>query len=450
MSRKLFSHKGKEKATAEPDIEPMDAWEVVESEHSPTNGTPSIMTALEKMAESTYTSPVASPTRAQSFTYGSPIPAAAPAPPTVTQSSPEPPLNYNTPHPLSLRDRKVLSLNFTKPRRTAPKPPSPSATQTLASSDPIPPVPSGPVLTSVRVRKPPPPPPPKKKPQAHGASPLSAGPWRADSLDSSQSPAAILQRALETPLPLTPVDSSHFEHRSIAPIIENGDLQSSSHPTLILRGRHPTVPADLISVNDIGVKPEFSVHLESGHPFDLRPTPDPAFTGTTMSGASTPTRAPSPTDDTSFRHHYLGRPLPRPPGSSSRNMIDSTYAPNENDQVGGIYGVGAPFPEGLLIDLDDDSLSSTPSGATTPVIPPTTENGGAAFDPSAFSNHNSTRARPQQTGQPGSPIRYSEFTDLDVLVSRLSDSQRADGSDYEASINTSTQILHECSAKSPV
>ena len=55
------------------------------------------------------------------------------------------------------------------------------------------------------------------------------------------------------------------------------------------------------------------------------------------------------------RHHYTGRPLPRPPPSVTRSNIDSTFAP-EVVYDADIEGRSSPrCTEGLLIDLDDTS-----------------------------------------------------------------------------------------------
>ena len=156
------------------------------------------------------------------------------------------------------------------------------------------------------------------------------------------------------------------------------------------------------------------------------------------------------------RHHYTGRPLPRPPPSITRSNIDSTFAPEvvyDTDIEG---RSSARCPEGLLIDLDDtsrrcperllidlDDTSLDGSGASTPLfdgahlrsqlrltITPssssaTTESGS---QPSALSDSTILgQSSPlSDVNQPFEP------TELDLLASRIAYGGN-DGSDYEVS-----------------
>ncbi|KAF8186889.1 hypothetical protein K438DRAFT_2019609 [Mycena galopus ATCC 62051] len=160
-SRRFFSHKdkGKERATGET----LDSWEIVESE---------LPAALTTPAPSEDVSPVID----------------------VSLANMPPPV-ASTPHPLSERDRQTKIKHYfprvrERERRVPPPPPPPPAPVPFAPGE-------GPPIVTVRVKKPPPPAPPKKKPQ------LVSSPLRGAAL-----PELDLDRAIRTPLPLTPVTGS--------------------------------------------------------------------------------------------------------------------------------------------------------------------------------------------------------------------------------------------------
>ena len=399
MLRKLFSHKGKEK-------EKLDSWEILPEGRSqlPRQQTrpelskfaehpTSLMSAMASIANASTTSMGTSPTRCQSFTYGSPTVEAfrAASPSTTIPDSPSDTPTHDSSflstHPLSLRDIKVASTPFVKRsvRQRSPAPLSPTSTIINAEGTGI----VGPPLTSVRTRMN-----PKIKqtaPVARASSPLSIDPWRVD--DASQS-TALFQQALETPLPLTPIHRSHFDYP------REGAMTSVFAP----------IPA----------RPQ--------HNRDFIP-----FLQSTMSEISTAkAQHPSfnePMTPTS-RRHYPGRPLPRPP-VNTRAPIDSTYGSNDNPFNESMGRSNMHCPEGLLIDLDDTSLmtGSSTSGTTTPH----TEEGR----PTSTDLIDLSPETPPESVSLGSndpSLRSFAGTDLALLASNLTNNQR-DGGDYEVSLS---------------
>ena len=143
------------------------------------------------------------------------------------------------------------------------------------------------------------------------------------------------------------------------------------------------------------------------------------------------------------RHHYTGRPLPRPPPIVTRSNIDSTFAPEVVCDAD-IEGRSSPrCPEGLLIDLNDTSLDG--SGASTPLfdgahlrsqlhltITPSSSSAemtmGSGSQHSALSD-STIRGRSSPTSDVNQPF---EPTELDLLVSRIAYGGD-EGSDYEVS-----------------
>ena len=159
------------------------------------------------------------------------------------------------------------------------------------------------------------------------------------------------------------------------------------------------------------------------------------------------------------RHHYTGRPLPRPPPSARRSNIDSTFAPEVSVYDADTEGrSSACCPEGLLIDLDDtsaccperllidlDDTSLDDSGASTPLsdrahlpsqlrltITPSSSAAGltiADSQHSALSTNSTIREQSSPTSDVNRPF---EPTELDLLVSRVAYGEE-NGSDYEVS-----------------
>ncbi|KAF9459700.1 hypothetical protein BDZ94DRAFT_1002213 [Collybia nuda] len=414
FARTLSSFKGKDRERHES----LDTWEVVESEPQ----TPILLGDAASRVKN-------SPTRSQSFTYGSPIEKVRPVEPAPISPPPTP----NSMHPLSLRDRKAPPVPVVKrPKKHRPAPPPPAPV-------PVEPVPLGPVLTSVRTRKPPPPP-PKKNPQAIVSSPLGSGSWKPD--DVSEAGTAILQRALEIPLPLTPVDA-RFDYgaASSMPIIKND-------PLLPLTPTHPLVSPPLPT----SAEPRSPTKSPFDELAELIDQPIPRRNlGDLRPGSSTPASPLTLIQNTESgaslsKRHYPGRPLPRPPGAT-RPLVDSTYAGNGDCDE---FRIDVQCPEGLLIDLDDTSLiehsgCSTPQTDRSQVYTHTTPSGASSVEflgsttDSTLPSHyeGSTVSTPVASLPP--TAQYSEFTDLDMLVSRLNEEQR-NGSDYDALVMLSEFI----------
>ncbi|KAJ7247878.1 hypothetical protein B0H12DRAFT_733149 [Mycena haematopus] len=268
--RRLFSHKGKERATSEA----LDSWEIVESELP------------------------AAPT--------TPTPPKAPSPVIDVSSANLPPTALVSPtpapiHPLSERDRRAKGQIYIPPARVreprVPPPPPPA---------PVPFAPGeGPPIVTVRMKKIPPPPPPKKKPR-----PMSSPLRGTDRL--YELPELDLDRAIRTPLPLTPVTSS------------------------------PTSPFAL------STEPGSAVQ-ERADSIILSPTPR------SSSGTSENADVNAVDGEGHYSYHYPGRPLPRRP----RVPVDSTYAPHPDFPQVEVQHEPPSVPEGLLIDLD---------GAETPTV----------------------------------------------------------------------------------
>jgi len=388
----------------------------------------------------------ASPTRSQSFTFVTHVANMMRAKQSPIHS-PETTRDEYSSHvrpPASLRDRKGPSKALLdRPlSRRVPTPLSTLSNASITSSiscileTPIaemaPPLP-GPPLTSVRIRAPSPSPPPSLA-LKHTAHIVQPSPLRADTIarlnittDKSAAAIAMHQKALETPLPTTPVYHTHFDC--------GGSL--STYPAR-------TVPPDLLTDS-------------ISEPLTPQITPVPHVSISVQPPSTTsPAKSSSLEPMTPTRRHYSGRPLPRPPPSASNRagVVDSTYAPNEtplhdaekNDQ---------PFnscPEGLLIDLEDTTLDSfSVSGTSTPrsdecrSAPPlhvstmsrAPSSAELLGDPSLSFESIQAASTPllpapassSQTMQGGG---LSDLTDFDLLVSQLADGEQ-DGSDYDVS-----------------
>lgn len=143
-------------------------------------------------------------------------------------------------------------------------------------------------------------------------SPLSTEqPWNAESvLSPVREGTSMFERALQTPLPQTPIEPTVNRPRELSPIITSS----------LVRCQHVS-------------------------PLNQDVTPSPS---------NSPAQS---------RHHYHGRPLPRTP-SSNRPIVDSTYGTVESINM----STTRACPEGLLIDFDGpvvhvefDSSSYKPS-----------------------------------------------------------------------------------------
>ena len=157
------------------------------------------------------------------------------------------------------------------------------------------------------------------------------------------------------------------------------------------------------------------------------------------------------------RHHYTGRPLPRPPPSITRSNIDSTFAPEVVYDADIESRPSARCPEGLLIDLNDtarcperllidlDDTSLDGSGASTPLsdgahlrsqlhltITPSTSAAELAMESGSQRpalSDSTIRGRSPPTSDVNQPF---EPTELDLLASRIAYGGD-DGSNYEVS-----------------
>ena len=147
------------------------------------------------------------------------------------------------------------------------------------------------------------------------------------------------------------------------------------------------------------------------------------------------------------RHHYTGRPLPRPPPSVTRSNIDSTFAPEVSVHDTDSEGRSSPCcPEGLLINLDDTSLDGrSVSGASTPLsdepllrsqlhlsIMPSSSATEFAIEPASQRSVLSDSTVRGPTSPTSEANGHIETTELELLISQLADGQ-GDGSDYEVS-----------------
>lgn len=438
LSRKfLSSFKGKERVASN---ESWDDWEEITVQEAPP-----VLTSPVARKEKISVRPQTLPNGDRPLTSGTtPETPTTPAETAVSSGS-------QSPHPLSLRDRKAPPVPFvSRPvRRPAPPPPvlNPVAT------------PLGPIVTSVRTRKAnPPPPPPKKKPQVIGASPL--GRTLTDEADSESS--SILQRALVTPLPLTPIDARHFEYGSITPITPTSErLPGPNFPSALT----PVGPSPL-SLTTLNRAPG-----QNTLPALIEPPNEtlnyPILETPTEEGSTT---LISPSDGAqSFRRHYPGRPLPRPPGTT-RAVVDSVYASRYNPQASGTGSALSTCPEGLLIDFGDASLAVSETNAqdhpwndslhvpfsATASMSSVELSGSTLDDPFSLPLDAPTPSTPAaetpttqsltilpatqittapptvQAPTPVSTGPFSEITDLDVLVSRL-DEEHRNGSNYDVS-----------------
>ena len=449
LSRKIFSNKGKERAKGI-DSEHLDAWEVLSEDTYAgvdKNGDEhprSLMSAVESLQGTSNLG--GSSTRSQSFNFGAHT-ANTMQPKQPHIDSPEPILDEyssQTPHiraVASLRDWKGPSkVLLDRPiTRRVPASLSTLSSTSITSSitslletpttEMAPPLP-GPPLTSVRIRATSPSPPPSLTlKHAHVAQP---SPLRVDAIaklnittDKSAAAIALHQKALETPLPITPVHHTRF----------GGSLDTSP-----LRVPSPAQPVPDLLTDSISepLTPQTAVpHLT----ISVQPP-------TILSASSLEPMTPT-------RHHYSGRPLPRPPSASHRvGVVDSTYASNEtpsHDAEKNDHSFNS-CPEGLLIDLEDTTFDNfSVSGTSTPrsdecrFAPPpllstmsrTPSSVELLGDPSlSFDSIQaaSTPLLPPSSGPSRTPqsAAFSDMTDLDLLVSRLTDGEQ-DGSDYDVS-----------------
>ena len=446
LSRKIFSNKGKERAKRV-DSEHLDVWEVLSEDTYAgvdKNGDEhphSLMSAVESLQSTSNLG--ASPTRSQSFTFGTHVANTMRAKQSHIHS-PETTRDEYSSHvrpAASLRDWKGPSKALLdRPlSRRAPTSLSTLSNASITSSisslleTPIaemaPPLP-GPPLTSVRIRAPSPSPPPSLG-LKHTAHIVQPSPLRVDTIarlnittDKSAAAIAMHQKALETPLPTTPVHNTRGGSLTTPPA--------------------RTVPPDLLTDS-------------ISEPLTPQITPVPHLSISVLPPSTTsPAKSSSLEPMTPTRRHYSGRPLPRvPPSASNRaGVVDSTYAPNEtplHDDEKSDQSFNS-CPEGLLIDLEDTTLDSfSVSGTSTPrsdecrsAPPPHVSTMSRApssvellGDPSLSFESMQATSTPllpasSSSSQAMQGAGLSDLTDFDLLVSQLADGEQ-DGSDYDVS-----------------
>ncbi|KAF7316497.1 RING-type domain-containing protein [Mycena indigotica] len=394
--RRFFSHKDKDKDKGKA-REALDSWQIVESQWPPNPSSPILSSPIPSSSQSDR--------------------ASSQEPPTPTSISAAVPSQGAFPREKAI---PIISSSFRERERRQPQahdevqsihtriPPSPTY------APPPTPTAEGPPIVTVRSKKPPPPPPPPKRKPQLAPSPLRESPV----LD------ADLERAVRTPLPLTPVIANSFSFPS----------QPASRERKIMFHSFPA--------SEIESSPPSSAVDSEGH-----------------------------------RHHYPGRPLPIRP----RLIVDSTYAHHPHFPPLEIPLKPPHVPEGLLIDLDDEietpvastvvDIDETPTvtptvhapgdvallvdveDTVTPAIETATPSSALAdlaplvLDPTphlrptlitATSNRQSSASSVVELA-PTAADDFLEITDLDVLLSRIENDQR-DGSNYEALLMVSDFI----------
>ncbi len=409
LSRRIFANRAKVKPASP--LEQLDAWEVLEEEEEyqgvDMEGAmhpASLMSAIAAMRPLVDIG--TSPTRSQSFTFG----AQAHASPTTTRShhpytlSQEFGIDDTTSSPS--RDWKGPSTAFIdRPlnRRTGASPSTlslvPKATLQNPNASlinlPLPSPSTSSVLEPVRLRPVAASPPPslayKRTAHVMHASPLRVEAQPHIIISSPEVNSALHQRALETPLPPTPLQRTEFEddatsgaHGPVADIRSNIDARflSRTSPQLSLAVHH-----------------RFAASASAINLLDEPMTPT--------------------------RHHYAGRPLPLPPSTTRVGTSESSTAQSS-------------CPEGLLIDLDDTTLDDSPSGTSTPH---SDYSRGALFPPRPqMSQSTSSVDVIRENAQPTHDA-FSDLTDLDLLVAGLSERPQ-DGSDYDVSLSPARPASH--------
>lgn len=305
-----------------------------------------------------------------------------------------------------------------------------------------------------------------RKPTA--SSPLSSQSWDAGHLNLRETPN-LLQLAVDTPLPPTPVDNIIRELKL--------DLQRArSHPMPDRKPRpcasSSNMPAETAHASSI-LRKQKPVPSPLQLPF---PMISPSASVQGLSASTSPTH-----------RHYRGRPLPQTPHSTlmpvdvARNIVDSLYAPHP-DAVDS--RIGPLCPEGLLIDLNESTPVHSELGtemnspASTIRASPSDRADRADSNGQGRAAHGSTRTNvddndnvnhnggslisigrevvsgvdPVNTIASNAPefqalpeaessratststrrhVTYSNFTDLDLLLSRLETNDEQNGLDYD-------------------
>ena len=275
----------------------------------------------------------------------------------------------------------------------------------------------------------------------------------------SKREASLASRTPRVSSPAPPVPTPAYEHDPDFPIVPNpalGSLPTRSATERIVRSpdtrdeNHALVRGRSLS-RDMGMRsaPAYSSIFPTGPPPSLP----------NMTQSLPPTTQPSP------RRHYPGRPLPAtPPVSPSLTWIldkgVTQVAPHPKAIVSTTPST-PPIPEGLLIDLDDDSLDTVPqpipasisplidifgldddngddndnasdSGTVSPPGPltPTTSDYASASS-LTLSTAASRSVESFDTSMQATPT--SDVPDINGLVSSLGDQGMSDGTNYDVS-----------------
>lgn len=174
--------------------------------------------------------------------------------------------------------------------------------------------------------------------------------------------ASLTSRTPRVSSPAPPAPA--YEHDPDLPIVSNpalGSLPTRSATERIVRSpdARDLVRGRSLS-RDMGMRsaPAYSSIFPSGPP-----TPLPNMTQS----------VPPPSTQPSPRRHYPGRPLPAtPPVSPSLTWIldkGVTHVAPHPKAIVSVAPSTPPIPEGLLIDLDDDSLDTIAQPASNPITP---------------------------------------------------------------------------------
>jgi hypothetical protein len=427
FARRLFSSKSREKSRDPQPAEALDAWEELKTDEiedgikneSDSEQHPQSLMSL--VADVTRPEPIksASPTRV-TFADAT-IPNEGVHLPTVhpqvdngpqiqhttkeatvipSQEAPRSVEPHQAVHPLSLRDRKTPLIQR-PPRKKTPTPRVPIY---------VPPPPTDPIITTVRTRMqpnqlpgntPPPSPPPPSLPPLTPSKPSTAvtrpSPLGLESFSSQQTqeaPHEVINEAIpiQAPVPARPIEDSPLICRCGSP-----EAQPSS----------------------------------------------PALS-----------RAPSPLDDsvTPTRAHFVGRPLPRPPGTPTpRPHIDSTFAPNvELDSVPSIETSLSTCPEGLLIDLADTPAEEKDLTSLFQDIPQHRSDSPPPLIDLDSSSEDISTLMPSSANESATLmpplLPFSGIADLAFLFSSLADSRPRADSNEDVSLSAEWKALSSVSA----
>ncbi|KAH9478494.1 hypothetical protein JR316_0008949 [Psilocybe cubensis] len=472
--------------------EPIETWEVVEEEtyagvdelgNETVIHPRSLLSAIESIQQHSNGNGDTSPTKSVSFSLGTPYMSDASRAKRslmVPESSEEERRTLRIPSPQAsqetfLRDWKgssQLFLDRSVHRNRSPTPGASESTHrspTFLASESTTSLNSGPPLVSVRVRAVSPSPAPSLTVLKHVAqvahpSPLRLGTNTTHSLvgDQSAAEAAMYQKALDTPLPMTPTLYHQFDLDGSVAAFNDEDILSDL--PVLSAGTSPRLLTNPISEDHHRIAPALTAAPATTT--SRMATPPPPSGPSTMSVTTEVVKSNSLEEPiTPSRHHYAGRPLPRPPPSASVptntnrvHVVDSVYASSDptltlrNNPL-------STCPEGLLIDLEDTTLDTIPaSRSSTPLsserytsqphLPlaqvqaqassssvnlmrdPRMLNISSSRSPLSGSRHSPGAAIQQNSSAPNNVL--SDLTDLDLLVSRLADAD-PNGTDYDVS-----------------